>query len=111
MMVTQTDVFSVPARKGTMLTVAETGAASRTFAFTNRKGAAITVSMEESADGVTWSALGSPFAVGPVGCTTATVVKDTDSPNRLRIRASGGQNYGELDLTYMRVKDSQQIWS
>ena len=112
MLATQTDVFSVPAKKKTILTVRETGATFRTFVFTNVKAADLTVAIEESADGVKWSVAEPPFTVGAAGSETANMVKIVESPNMLRIRAAGGKNGQELELGYTRLKDSQRrIWA
>ncbi len=113
MLATQSDVFSIPAKEKTILTLrAEADATMRTLCFTNRSGSALMASIEESADGVTWSVVVPPFTIGESGSETATVVKDTASPHMLRIRAAGGKNSQELELGYTRLKDSQaRIWA
>lgn len=112
MLAVQTDVFAVPLRKATILTIRETGGSFRTFTFSNRKRAKLRISIEHSTDSRNWSLVQSPFTVGPVGSNTATVVKDTESPHFLRICASGGGNSEDLDLTYARVKKiADGIWS
>ena len=111
MLATNNDVFSVPAKAKTILTVREKDATMRTFCFTNVKAAALMVSIEESADGVKWSVVEPPFTVGAAGSETANVVKIAESPNLLRIRASGGKNDQELELGYVRLKDTQGgVW-
>ena len=112
MLETQTDVFSVPAKKKVILTVRETGATMRTFCFNNLKGRALMVSLEESADGVAWSVVVPPFTVGAVGSAAANVVKIAESPHMLRVCAAGGKNDQELDVGYVRVKDTQGgVWA
>ena len=112
MLATQSDVFDVSPEEQTILTVHETGATIRTLCFSNLKSAALTLSVEESEDGVAWAVVVPHFTVGVVGSETSTVVHIIDSPYMLSVHASGGNDDQELSLSYIRVKATQEgTWS
>lgn len=105
MIATQTAVIAVPAAVSDILTIRETNSYSRSFCLRNLSDNTLAFQFQEyTASG--WKDLGDPFNLGAAGTTTDSVVKLISSTNPLRIRASGGDNDRDLEVSYTRLYDS-----
>ena len=111
MVVTQSDLLDVPASQGTVLTIREGSSYQRTFCFTNRSAVTLAIQIEESLDGgATWSVIGTAFSLG-AGLLVVKEIPAT-STGILRVRASGGGNDRDLDVTYFRCfDDGGHVWT
>jgi len=113
MLVTQTEVFNVPAALDTILQLREVNSYQRTFYFKNLSDSTLTLVIQESDDGGnTWEDLVSAFTVGAAGAGSDVEVKNVTSSNILRVQASGGGNDRDLYISSARFYlDSNHVWA
>jgi hypothetical protein len=111
MMISQQDVFDVPAAQATILTVREVSSYQRTFAFRNLTTAStLSIIIEYSDDGgASWDTAVLTFTVTP----GSTVVKNVASTitGILRVRASGGGEDRDVLVGYSRVYETSALWT
>ena len=99
MLVTRTEIVDVPNAVNTVLQIRETSSYQRTLYFENRDDSAtISVVIQKSTDGSTWTNVGVSFDLSPAGGGTEIATKNVTDTNQLRIRASGGADDQELSV-------------
>lgn len=108
MLVTQSNVIDVPIALSTIVQIQENNAYQRSLYFKNLTTSTIAIQIETSADsGETWSLIEAAFSLA----AGTIAVKEIDSLNILRIRASGGGDDRDLYVAYARMfDDSDNIW-
>lgn len=101
--------MDIPAAEAVILVITESSAMDRVFYFENLTASAITLTLQESADGgatytdVTFAdASANPFVLGAVGSGTERIFKHYSSLNIFRIQGSGGGDDRDILLTYGR---------
>ena len=110
----QTDVFDVAIATAVFLQDRATSALQRTFVFQNLTASELTLTIEESADGATWTVVGVAFTVGIAGGGSDYVIKNIASGNALRVKGSGGAADRDLLAAILRVyadTDVPRIWA
>lgn len=113
MLVTQTVELDVPSSEDTVLQIRETSSYQRTFYLENLSTSeTISIIIQKSSDGSTWTDVFTSFDLGPVGSGTEIATKNVTDSDQLRIRASGGANDKELKLSYCRYYNdtAPHIW-
>ena len=113
MLCTQSDTFDVPVALATILQIREINSYQRTLFFQNISTSTLAIQIEESADGgTTWELIDTAFNLGTVGSGSDIAIKNIDSGNILRVRASGGGNDRDVSISFARMYLSENnIWT
>jgi len=108
----QADVVDIPAAAAVVLRDRTNAAFQRTFYFQNLTANALSLVIEESADGTTWSVLVPAFVVGIMGSGTEIIPKNIVSSNMLRVKGSGGGDDRDMLVTLVRgIVDANKVWA
>jgi len=110
MLITQTDIFDVPASLSTVVNIRENNSLERSLFFDNKSSATLSIQIETSADGgTTWSLVGTAFSLTAGSQTVKEIA--ASYPNQLRIRASGGGDDRDLYIGYARLFSNTSSWT
>jgi hypothetical protein len=102
MIIVSTAHYSVPAGISTIFTIQETGTYGRVLYFKNKTAQTLSIQLQEfTEDG--WIDLIDAFNLGAIGSGTEVNVKKVDALTPLRVRASGGGDDDDLEVSYVRL--------
>ena len=111
MLVSQSDIFDVPAAQATVLTIREVASRQRTLFFENLTTAdTLTILVEYSTDGgSTWMMAVTSFDLDPGEIEVKNVL--AAYTGILRVRASGGGEDRDLSIGYSRTFGHTVTWT
>ena len=108
----QEDIIDVPSAVATVLTDRTGSSYQRTLVLRNLTSVELTYQLQYSADGTTWTNLGTAVTLGVAGGGSDVEIENITNTNILRVRAQGGGEDRDMQVSLMRVlDDSDKVWT
>ena len=108
----RTDILDVPAAQATILQDRETSSLQRTLVLRNLTASDLTLKIQESSDGTTWTDVAASFVLGAAGAGSDVAIKNLSTTNQFRLRAQGGDADRDLEVALLSLNDdANHLWA